>query len=172
MTTARQPSERVRRGIVALFYLGLLFKVGIALGVDWLCGDWGRFRLGALNATIGATLTAGGLAFVSWSVYIQYTLGRGTPAPVAATLRLVTTGPYRCTRNPMTLGALALYLGIGLAVGSGSVLALTVIVFSLLLAHIRRHETRELTGRFGGDYLAYKASTPFLIPRCRGWVVR
>ena len=55
---------------------------------------------------------------------------------------------------------------------SGSVLALTAIVFSLLLAHIHRHETRELTGRFGSDYLAYKASTPFLIPRCRGWVVR
>jgi protein-S-isoprenylcysteine O-methyltransferase Ste14 len=39
-----------------------------------------------------------------------------------------------------------------------------VIVFSALLTFIYFHETRELSERFGEEYLAYKKRTPFLLP--------
>ena len=139
----------------------------IAVGIGWACGDWGRIRLGWLNQALGPALTIGGLALVGWSVRVQYALGKGTPAPRVATQRLVTQGPYAYSRNPMTLGALFIYLGIGIWMGSGVVILLTVIVFSALLTFIYLHETRELTERFGEEYLAYKKRTPFLFPLCQ-----
>jgi len=87
--------------------------------------------------------------------------------PKVATQKLVTNGPYAYSRNPMTLGALLVYLGIGVWMGSGVVIALTVIVFSGLLTFIYVHETRELTERFGNEYLEYRKRTPFLCPHFR-----
>ncbi len=151
---------------VILFFAGLFIMALLALGVGWICADVGRIRFGWLNQTIGLILSLGGLAPVVWSVRIQYTLGKGTPVPKAATQKLVTQGPYAYTRNPMTLGALLMYLGIGVWMGSGVVIILTVIVFSGLLTFISVHETQELTERFGEEYLEYRKRTPFLLPRC------
>ena len=158
--------EKLRHKVVALFFSGLLLMAVVAVGIGWACGDLGSIRLGWLNQAIGPLLTVGGLSLVVWSVYIQYTLGKGTPAPKVATLRLVTQGPYAYTRNPMTLGALLMYLGIGGWMGSGVVIALTLLVFSSLLAYIYIHETGELAERFGPEYLEYRKRTPFLLPRC------
>ncbi|MBW6475320.1 MAG: isoprenylcysteine carboxylmethyltransferase family protein [Anaerolineaceae bacterium] len=93
--------------------------------------------------------------------------GERHPFPKVATQRLITTGPYACTRNPMTLGAFLLYLGIAVGMGSMSVILLVLVIFTALLTFIYRHETRELTERFGGEYLEYRKKTSFLIPRCR-----
>ena len=148
-----------------LFFLGLLFMAMLAVGIGWALADWARVYLGWPNLVIGALLTVGGLALVAWSVRIQYILGKGTPAPKVATQRLVTQGPYAYTRNPMTLGALLMYLGIGIWLGSGVVVILTLLVFSALLTYIYIHETGELTERFGEAYVAYRKRTPFLLPR-------
>jgi protein-S-isoprenylcysteine O-methyltransferase Ste14 len=67
----------------------------------------------------------------------------------------------------MTLGALLLYLEIGVWMGSSVVLTLTVVIFSGLLTFIYVHETRELAERFGAAYLEYRKRTPFLLPRGR-----
>ena len=165
MNEPRQHSDGLRRRVVIIFFSGLLFMAGIAIGIDWVFDDWGRIRLGWLNQALGPALTVGGFALVVWSVHIQYILGKGTPAPMVATQRLVTQGPYAHTRSPMTLGALFMYLGIGVWMGAGTVIVLTVIVFSLLLTYIYIHETRELAERFGDEYLQYKKRTPFLFPR-------
>ncbi len=158
-------ADTLRRRVIGLFFLGLLFMATLALGIDRLCADWGRIRLGWLNQVLGPALTVGGLALVGWSVRVQYVLGQGTPVPRVATQRLVTQGPYAYSRNPMTLGALMMYLGIGVWIESGIVVLLTVIVFSALLTFIYLHEARELADRFGEEYLAYKKRTPFLWPR-------
>lgn len=160
-------STKLRRRVVALFFSGLLLMAGLALAIGWMSGDWGRIRQGWLNQALGPALLLGGLALVVWSVRVQYRLGKGTPSPRVSTLELVTQGPYACTRNPMTLGALLLYLGLGIWIGSGVVIALTLIIFSGLLTFIYIHETRELAERFGDKFLEYRRRTPFLIPRCR-----
>lgn len=170
MPASRSATDGLRRRVVASFFAGLLGLALAAVALDGVCdraGGWVAFDWGWLNRAAGLALGAGGLALVIWSVYVQYTRGDGTPAPLVPTRRLVTGGPYTCTRNPMTLGALGLYLGIGLALGSGAVLALTLAVFSVLLTYIYVHETRELAARFGDDYRDYRRQTPFLIPRCR-----
>jgi len=164
----RQPDEHLestRRRVVISFFSGLLLMSAVTVGIGLTCGDWGRIRLGWGNWVIGPALAVGGLAIVIWAVYIQYTLGKGTPAPAVATKKLVTQGPYAYSRNPMTLGALVMYLGIGIWLGSGVVVTLSVVVFTILLRFIYIHETRELAQRFGEPYLEYRKQTPFLFPR-------
>ena len=139
----------------------------IAVGLGWVSAGWGSFYLGWINQSAGIFLSSGGLALVVWSVHVQYEIGRGTPAPAVATQKLVTQGPYAYTRNPMTLGALLMYLGIGIWMGSGVVVILTLLVFSGLLTYIYIHETKELTERFGEAYIEYRKQTPFVLPRCR-----
>lgn len=165
MNETREHPDMLRRRVIVLFFLGLLSMAMLALGIGWVSADWGKIRFGWLNQVLGPALTVGGLALVGWSVRVQYVLGQGTPAPKVATQKLVTQGPYAYSRNPMTLGALFMYLGIGIWMGSGVVVLLTVIVFSALLTFIYFHETRELTERFGESYLEYKKTVPFLIPR-------
>ena len=157
--------ESTRRKVVIGFFSGLLLMSVVAVGISLICGDWGRIRFGWVNWIVGPALSFGGLALVSWAVYIQYTLGKGTPAPAVATKKLVTQGPYAYSRNPMTLGALIMYLGIGLWLGSGVVITLCMVVFMILLRFIYTHETRELAQRFGVPYLKYRERTPFLFPR-------
>ena len=154
----------LKRKVISLFFLGLLLMIVIEVGIGWVCGDWGRIRLGWLNQVLGPVLTIGGIALVIWSVLTQYIIGNGTPAPKVATQKLVTQGPYFYTRNPMTLGALFLYSGIGIWMSSGVLIILSVIVFSILLTFIYLHETRELVERFGEEYLDYRKRTPFLFP--------
>jgi protein-S-isoprenylcysteine O-methyltransferase Ste14 len=165
MTQPKGHPENLRRRVIALFFSGLLLMAVFAVWLGWACAGWGRFYLGWLNQALGPALIVGGLALVVWSVRVQYVIGKGTPAPKVATQELVTQGPYAYSRNPMTLGALLLYLGIGVWMGSGAVVVLTVIGFSGLLTFIYVHETRELAERFGDMYMKYKKRTPFLLLR-------
>jgi protein-S-isoprenylcysteine O-methyltransferase Ste14 len=83
---------------------------------------------------------------------------------MVATQKLVTRGPYAYIRNPMTLGALFLYSGIGIWMSSGVLIILSLVFFSILLIYIYIHETHELEERFGEEYQNYRKSTPFLFP--------
>lgn len=159
-----------RLAVVALFFAGLVGLAGLEVVIDRLSRSLRAgctFDLWGLHPVVGGALALAGLGLVIWSVWVQYSQGRGTPAPLVATRQLVTTGPYALCRNPMTLGALIFYLGLGFSLGSGLVIALTGIIFTGLLRYIAVHETRELTERFGDDYRAYCRRTPFVIPRCR-----
>ncbi len=114
---------------------------------------------------IGGLLTVAGFSLGLWSIAAQVTRGRGTPLPVMPTQELLTGGPFRYCRNPMTLGTVLAYLG--LAIAARTVCG-TVFVLSLagsLLAYLKRFEERELAERFGEAYSAYRRDVPFIIPR-------
>ncbi len=153
------------RKAIARFFAGLFMMAMVALGIGRISANWGAFHWGRLNGAIGFILAAAGLGLVIWSVRAEFKLGKGTPFPQVATRTLVTSGPYAYTRNPMTLGALGMYLGIGVGLGSSVVIILTGLVFSGLLTFIYYHETSELAQRFGEAYRAYRKQTPFFLPR-------
>jgi len=157
----------LRKKVISIFSLALLVLIAVEVGIVWLLGSWGRFDLGWWHQVIGALMTMGGIFLVWWSISIQYTLGKGTPFPKVATQQLITAGPYACTRNPMTLGAFLLYLGIAVGMGSIPVILLILVIFTVLLTFIYRHETRELTERFGEEYQEYRKRTAFFIPGIR-----
>lgn len=122
-------------------------------------------RIGGAGRILGGLLTVVGFALGFWSVNTQLTQGRGTPLPVLPTQELLTDGPYRYCRNPMTLGAILAYAGLAMAArttaGTGLVLALA----ATLLTYLKRLEEGELAERFGEAYVAYRRETPFIIPR-------
>ena len=121
--------------------------------------------IGRVSRILGGLLTVLGFSLGFWSVNTQLTRGRGTPLPVMPTQELLTEGPFRYCRNPMTLGTILAYLGMAVAART---VAGTVLVLSLaasLLVYLKRLEEGELAERFGEAYLAYRRATPFIIPR-------
>lgn len=125
------------------------------------------FQFGAVNYLVGAALAAVGFYFALWSIAWQLTRGRGTPLPVMPTQALLTQGPFRYCRNPMSFGALTAYLGFAVVAGTISGVAIVLILSALLLLYLKKVEEGELVERFGEAYLSYKREVPFLIPTIR-----
>ncbi len=71
--------------------------------------------------------------------------------------RLVTTGPFRYTRNPAYLALTMIYTGVAsLAYALSCMLLLPAVVLVMQRGVIEREES-YLEDRFGEDYLRYKA---------------
>lgn len=121
-----------------------------------------------VNMTVSAVTIPVGLVVLAWTAITQWTMGMGTPAPNAPPQKLVVVGPYRHCRNPIELGAVFYYLGIGtffVSLTTGIVCCLLGLTVGSL--YHKLVEEKELELRFGEEYLAYKKRTPFLIPRIR-----
>lgn len=106
-----------------------------------------------------------GLFFLLWSVSAFWFIGRGTPVPFASPTRLVTKGPFKYTRNPIKLGAVLFYFGIGTIVDT-SLTGIIMLVLGVMLGTIyhKTIEEKELVLRFGKEYEEYRRRTSFLIP--------
>jgi protein-S-isoprenylcysteine O-methyltransferase Ste14 len=88
----------------------------------------------------------------------------GTPViPFEPSTALVTSGPYRFTRNPMYLGLVLILLGAAMLFGAlGAFLPIPVFVWIIQTQFIAGEE-RFLEEIFGAQYLAYKG-------RVRRWL--
>ncbi len=137
--------------------------VGASLVDRWL--HLPRFVHGRASPLGALALIIPGLVLVEWTVGLQFSQGLGTPLPIVATRRLVTSGPYSYSRNPMATGTTMVYLGIALWMGSLSAVALASIYPVVITVYTKLVEEKELELRFGPEYVAYKRRTPFLIPR-------
>ena len=73
--------------------------------------------------------------------------------------RLVITGPYAISRNPMYVGWALLHLGAGVAGGSGWILAAFPAVTGLVHRQVLREE-RDLGEDFGDEFARYRAAAP------------
>jgi protein-S-isoprenylcysteine O-methyltransferase Ste14 len=124
-----------------------------------------RLPSGRPIQALGGAMTISGWLLGVWSVKAQFDLGRGTPVPLMATQRLVVEPPYTVTRNPMALGAIMMYLGVAVLRRSLAGIGLVFAAGSALLTYIKRVEEAEMLARFGDEYVAYRARTPFLLPR-------
>jgi protein-S-isoprenylcysteine O-methyltransferase Ste14 len=165
----REHSEARRIAITLLagpVFLGLLpfLVAGVGPRLDRRFGLRPR-RLRRVNRVVGGLLMVLGFSLGFWSVVIQLTRGRGTPLPVMPTQELLTEGPFRYCRNPMTLGTILAYLGIGIGAGTIAGTALVLGLAGSLLVYLKRLEEGELAERFGEAYLAYRREVPFIIPR-------
>ena len=165
----REHSDAGEMAIMLLagpIFLGLLpfLVAGVGPRLDRRLG-LPPLKIGRANRVVGGLLAVLGFSLGLWSVITQVDRGRGTPLPVMPTQELLTEGPFRYCRNPMTLGTILAYLGIAVAVGTvaGTVLVLGLAVS--LLAYLKRFEEGELAERFGEAYSAYRRDVPFIIPR-------
>lgn len=165
----REPSRRqlVATLVVAggFFLAGLPFLIAVAAG--WLDRSLGTPRLpGAITTEVtGIALMVVGGVLAFWSVSAEARIGKGTPVPTIPTQRLVVVPPFTYCRNPMVLGTIVGYLGFSVWLGSVSAIALVLMFAAILLLYVKVLEEKELEARFGTDYLEYKRTTPFLLPR-------
>lgn len=73
---------------------------------------------------------------------------------------LVTSGPYRYTRNPMYVGMLIILAGWGIYLGSLTPFLLLPLFVVVLTYQQILPEERILTAKFGEAYRAYQARVP------------
>ena len=126
--------------------------------------DWPR----PTELLVASVSTVIGLSFLTWAVVSHWVIGKGTPAPVAPPQRLIVAGPYKLCRNPIQLGLILYYLGLGTLWYSLST-GLVSFMIALIVGGLYHKlvEEKELLIRFGEDYERYRERTPFLIPRFR-----
>jgi len=122
--------------------------------------------VGSLQKAFAVLFIALGIFLAGWTVLTQIAVGKGTPVPVAPPKKLIVTGPYRLCRNPMQLGVIIYYLGVGTLLGSMEIgLAMFLLGLAIGGAYHKFVEEKELRLRFGEEYEEYRKKTPFLIPK-------
>ena len=110
-----------------------------------------RWALGAL------TLAAGVGLLVWWAASFRRA---DTPMPPwEPTRALVTSGPYRLTRNPAYLGDALTYVGIALLADAPWALVPLPLVLLVMNRGVIAREERYLERRFGDEYLRLRART-------------
>jgi protein-S-isoprenylcysteine O-methyltransferase Ste14 len=115
-----------------------------------------------ISAIIAAALIVIGIAL--FAAGVRNFSRASTPLPTNQPARvLVTTGIYGWTRNPIYLGFLLMYVGIGIIVHSPWILALTLPIAVAIRFGVVAREEAYLERRFGDAYRGYKA-------RVRRWV--
>jgi hypothetical protein len=110
-------------------------------------------------------------ALLPWG-YLQYRLcgayrtrrGGGGPGMKRPPERLVTSGPYALTRNPMYLGHLVFLAGLVLTSRSRVVGAVTLTLLPWFDARAREDEAR-LEPLFGERYRRYRQAVPRWLPQ-------
>lgn len=121
------------------------------------------------NLYIGVAVFMFGLGVGLRSTRLLYRRGGGLPwgeaVEDAKTRRLVKSGVYAYTRNPMVLGYSLLPLAMGVLLQSpGMALSITPLILLLNVAIVKLREEPDLEERFGDEYRRYSEETPFLVP--------
>ena len=151
---------------VIIFGVFIFIFVLAAIYIDDIL-NFPSLNLNIWNTIISTILLIFGLVFVIWSV-IHFLKVKGTPVPVNPPPKLVCTGPYVYTRNPMLTGVFFLMFGIGFWIGSFSLILIFTPLFILVnTIELKKIEEPELEKRLGKEYLEYKKRTPMFIPRLK-----
>jgi len=114
-----------------------------------------------------------GAVFMIWSNIFLFKIGKGGPAAgfdiaiSPPTKRLVVSGPYRHSRNPMVFGAFSMYFAMGLFFFSVLSLAALTAFLGLARIYLKRSEEKRLLRDFGEEYAAYRNRVPMIFPRFR-----
>jgi protein-S-isoprenylcysteine O-methyltransferase Ste14 len=111
---------------------------------------------------LGWPLLGGGVVLLGW--FEQAMRQADTPtSPYKPVSHIATEGPFRYTRNPGYLSMATIYTGI--ATRANALWAILVLPVTLLMIQrgVIEREERYLEGKFGEEYLSYKA-------RVRRWM--
>lgn len=150
--------------------LFLFVAPGVMAGVvPWLLTGWQSTNPPAAVVALGAALIALGTGVLLHAFGRFVFEGRGTPAPVAPTERLVVGGLYRHVRNPMYLAVCATIVGQALVLGRPVLLAWAAVFGLAVVTFVLGYEEPTLSARYGEEYDAYRRAVPGWWPRLRPW---
>ncbi len=162
----------LKQRLIAVIPLGLLFIL-VLPAIFYMSSNIDKILnlpdipLGPFRILVAVLMIGIGFSIGIWSIVVEFDEGEGTPAPIMPTQKLIITGPFKYCRNPMAFGTFIAYFGIVVIINSISAYVIYSVLVSALLFYIKRIEEKELEERFGQDYLEYKKTVPFIIPRRR-----
>ncbi len=133
-----------------LFYV-TGFVAGVALELLFPTGAL-PLALAILVGVVGGALWLA----LDGSAMLLFRRAGTSVVPMRPTTAMVTSGPYRFTRNPMYVGMAVLYLALALSFGVFWALALLPAVLYLVDRLVIVHEERYPEAKFGENYREYK----------------
>jgi protein-S-isoprenylcysteine O-methyltransferase Ste14 len=160
-------SSRIRNLFTPLgaIFFGLFIFVFIlvSLKLDKLIGITDIFPA-PFNILLSLPFFSVAFFLMGWSVK-HFLKVKGTPVPFNPPPKLVISGPYAYTRNPMLTGVFGLLFGLAILLESVSLL----FVFTPLFIYVNYWELKaieepELVKRLGQEYIEYRKMTPMFFP--------
>jgi protein-S-isoprenylcysteine O-methyltransferase Ste14 len=144
-----------------------ILVVLVAFGVAWLgtrvdsLFGCGRFH-SVFTSALGYLLLVLGFVVRVWAAFHFYQ-HRMKVISLAPQNALITSGPFRFSRNPLYLGGnVFIFFGAALLVGSPGALLITTLHLPIVDLFIRREE-KQLERDFGEEWLRYQK-------RVRRWI--
>lgn len=135
----------------------LIFMAGLVAG--WfgrnLLPGYESIRGGAVIMVVASVLAV-------WAIVVMER-AKTNVDPYHPTTAIVTTGPFRFTRNPIYVSMTIIYLASSLWMGSTFAYLLLPLVLIVLTYGVIKREERYLEAKFGDEYRAYRA-------RVRRWI--
>lgn len=117
-------------------------------------------RSGTSPSFSGMMLVAIGARLLALCVHAFFTQGRGTLAPWDPPQHLVTSGPYRWSRNPMYIAVLLIVTGWAVAFASPMLRWYALLLLIAFNVRIRVSEEPWAAATFGEAWFDYRARTP------------
>jgi len=118
---------------------------------------------GGVIHSVGLAPLLAGVGLVGWTVLTVQRAGE-TLSPVAEPGRLVTTGAFAHTRNPMYLGVVLAAAGVSLLAGSPVVAGYAGLLWVTYHAVVVAVEEPKLREAFGSQYDCYCEKVPRWLP--------
>jgi protein-S-isoprenylcysteine O-methyltransferase Ste14 len=132
-----------------------LIYIVVSTAISWLLA-WPKIP-GLPFAPLGIALVAVAPVLPLWAFMLFRREGTEIDPTSSTNRKLVITGPYRLTRNPMYLGLVMLALGIAIWVGAWPMFLAPIAVFATTnWAHIPFEEAK-MRRQFGAAYAGYVA---------------
>ena len=161
LVLSRKPTDRCNRGAThspdnarVIAPAPVIYAICVAVGavVEYLVPS------SLLPFPIGVWVAVALIAIaIGIVIPAYYALARAQTAFDArkSTTRVVTSGPFRFSRNPTYLALSLLHIGVSLALGSSWVLLTVVPAVAVTQWGVIRREERYLETKFGDEYRRY-----------------
>src|SRR5262245_57400909 len=147
--------------------LAFLALPGVVAFVVPLLIAWPRVRAGAFNP-LALVLLVPGITLLVWCVRDFFVTGKGTLAPWDPPRNLVSSGPYRYSRNPMYVGVSLILWGWAIAFGSWALVFYALIVMTAFHVRVLLNEEPYLARTHGRRWDDYRSRVPrWLFPSRR-----
>ena len=152
--TSQSPDPSDTPHVIAPPPLLYVAALGAGLLLNWAAPH--PMLSSSLRCWVGGALVALGVGIAVWGRVLMARAGTNVN-PFQPTTAIVTTGPFRFSRNPLYVGLALTYLGGALLTNSLWVLALLAPALLIMHFGVVRREERYLETKFGDAYRAYRA---------------
>ncbi|MBE1292807.1 MAG: isoprenylcysteine carboxylmethyltransferase family protein [Rhodobacteraceae bacterium] len=130
-----------------------------AVALEWLVPLAVLPAAGTFTSVVPGVVLLGAAGWLAMSGARAFRAAGTNVDPTQPVLKLVRSGPYRFTRNPMYLGMVVLQLGLALTFSLDWAVLGAAVVFVLLHFGVVLREEAYLTDLFGADYQAFLTQT-------------